>query len=541
MSTDTEERDENRHLLPVRMTPIHYHDRDFTPQENIALHMDMETYVSTCIQEADRFALNNNPHAATGALAQAVVYMDFLERAGKNPEPDPDEPSADETEPAHFSTREAAKARERATKELQAALERHDQNIHQARHVDWNSKDGMYPGNLCAIRAFSTTLNKDIEELRKHEGTNRFAAEGHAQAAHIHAVNIKRLRRHLTEHGFQRPRTIPRSTVKSINQAAAAAIRNYEATAVLVEKLKPLHLHPGIAGDPDVLEAAEDALNEMTSNRSPLMLKAPVDEEDLQEYLMAMDDWNRIYLKRLSDEYPKHIKSDEAGAIEVQLRLVGEAMQEREPVNAGYIIQATNTMLNRAYAELHTTPDKEIVEVCRKLAAMQHTPHEYRRTVEYLLDCNRPLVDHYTALMPPGTRPTMGTPQQTDAVIESALNAGLQPGPLRELCTLMEVDPDDYGIPEPPMPNWDMVEELLNAATALNIDIDGAMEVMEELGTSPNEPEAAEWLDANFQKGDSEDEYDDDDDDDQYGDDDDDPDREDDDEQRPGRHSYGWI
>ena len=87
----------------------------------------------------------------------------------------------------------------------------------------------------------------------------------------------------------------------------------------------------------------------------------------------------------------------------------------------------------------------------------------------------------------------MGNQEQTDAVITAAVDAGLDPGPLAQLCKLFQADPKEYGINPPSIP-WHHVEEIMESAREMDLTEEEAESLLRALDQDPDSPDATTWL-----------------------------------------------
>ena len=419
-------------LLPMGLNNVAFHRVEPTPQENIALHLGLYAYAEQSIREADHFAANGNFQGTAAALGQAYSLIDFVESRspGDRVEREDLDERPNEQEPWAFDLNDAMHAKFSAVDALHQATLRHQGLVEQAGAINWEAQQADYPATLTGISAFAATLRFHLDGVLQTCPTNFFATEGHAQAAHMAANNIKGLQQQMAAHAYQRPRNISRSTLKRMNQAATAALRDYNTNLLHLGVHTPVVFHQNLMHKQDEIRASMDQhIDFVLSPEAPFAMKLPTHDPDSEEYLILLHDSNRIYVKRMSDNYPPHTAREVAISQSQYLSEMADAIEETQPINAQRVREAGNIMVQLAFLNLHTRPTEEITDLIRKISEICEAPHTFDTVTAHALDHSDNIINHYLSTMPPGTRPAMGTPEQVAAVLQAAVAAGIQPGP----------------------------------------------------------------------------------------------------------------
>ena len=521
-------------LLPSPGHPLINNSMNPSLPEHIARRLATLPYVQQTIQVTEHLAQQGLHTTVAAALGQAFEYLDLIESTDGLEDldflvdDDPNDPDPD-NDPEPFSPERAYITHQQASERLAEAADRHADLIIKAHQQGYNSNI-VLPAAMTAVIAHSAALRFHMDQVLNTNRENipeniprKEAKEGHYTISHAAAATISDLMGHISEEQNHRPKTVPGNLLKRALQTSAATLAQYEEFANGPARyFTPVCFHDSLEHDHELRESAREGVHDLLQSNKPFMLILPPGGDLTPETcLIVMHTGHSFFAKRATDEYPS--ETDWETAYEhanCMLEAAAHAQQEHnDRPGAQALRDAGHVLKEMALTDTHCIPHDDIKSVLEDLAAACGTIHTYRHALNVIFDWPADLAAHHTQRAGV-TVPPMGTPDQTDAVIRAAIDAGLQPDPLRELCVLLQAEPREYGIPEQDL-KWLQAEPLLESAAEFLSGPTDARLLMLTIGHDPRSTEALQWLSDNFSDEDED-----------FGDDDDpddDPDDDDDD------------
>ena len=482
-------------------------------QESIARRLSAGTYVRRSLREVEHFARQGHHLALTATLSDANSFLYYLETSDDiHLEASdiiyPEEPyEGDEQE--EFTIDRSYAVLRQARAKLEEATRMHSNSIVEI--PDEETTDTAFPATTSAMLAYSAALTFHLEAMQNAQ-EDILAAEGHNLASQATAFTINYLHDFLARlQKHQRPQSVSRSLLRRATSAANAALQQFQDAGPDRTRFTPLETHPSLWNAPDLLEQARNtASGLLSSSQHDFMIDRPNDQSEIENHLIIMRRNNAVYVKRVTDEYPDDVPWHTAAQHADALMDFAETHDDYEDTQA--LMQAGQQLAMLAIMELHSVHPDTFQKVLAILAQVCDNPNTFHRAADIIFSHADPLKEHYDPLkdhyikQQPGLVPAPGTPEQTHAVLQAAIDAGLQPGPLRELCRFLQKDPQDYGISAKEV-TWPQVIGLLEETLDINPDRYALENLLTAIGYNPESQEAAQWLDMNAPE-DDEDDYD---------------------------------
>ena len=486
-------------------------------QESIARKLSAETYVQRSLQEAAHYAQQGHGLALTATLAETNNFTLHLEdRDDTHPEAADhiDLEAGNEQEEndgqEEFTTDRADTVLRSAQARLQQAARFHHDSITELPGEEIPGT--AFPATTSALLAYTAVLTFHLEAMRTAghaQDADIFAAEGHNLASQATAATIHHLLDFLTGLRNQIPQPVSKSFLKRVTSTANTALQQFQDAEPDRICFTPLETHPSLWNAPDLLEQARKAASELLSNNQEnFMIDDTTQRPGTENHLVLMRRNNAVYAKRVTDEYPDDVPWDTAAQhADALLTLAQHALEAHDNhENALALSQAGHHLGMLATMDFHSIHPRTFQEVLTLLSQVCDNPHTFHRAADIIFSHADPIKDHYISKQP-SIVPAPGTPEQTHAVLQSAIAAGLQPGPLRELCGFLQKDPQEYGIPTKEV-TWPQVASLLEETLDINADRCVLEALLNTVGYDPNSDEAALWLDINALDDDDDDEDD---------------------------------
>ena len=490
-------------------------------QESIARRMSAETYVQRSLQEAAHYAQQGHNLALTATLAETNNFISHLEISD-----DTHLEPADHIDLETIREQKESKAQEEfTTDQANTVLRSAQARLQQAARLHHNSITTLpdedtpgtaFPATTSALLAYTEVLMFHLEAMRTagdSKDADIFAAEGHNLASQATAATIQHLLDFLVGLQHQRPRSVSKSFLKRATNTAHAALQRFQDAEPDRTRFTPLETHPSLWNTPDLLEYARNAASKLLSSKQEnLMIDGTTQQPGVENYLILMRRNGAIYVKRVTDEYPDDVSPDIA--VQHAYALLDFAQHPVETRNdqedALALNQAGQHLGMLATMDFHSIHPHTFQNVLTLLGQVCDNPHTFHRAADIIFSHAYLIKDHYISKQP-SVVPAPGTPEQTHAILQSAIDAGLQPGPLRELCGFLQKDPQEYGIPTKEV-TWPQVVGLLEETLDINPDRYALETLLNTVGHDPDSDDAALWLDINAldDEDDDEDDYEDD-------------------------------
>lgn len=461
--------------------PVVTISRRITNEEAAAREHTAQKLVDAITREAHTLLETDGPISYMAALTQAIKYLKVLE------ERQPDELADDEEWlEAHFRSapadntetleRSLAENHEAATEGLAqtSSLSPEARNVQEAH------------ATAAALMGQATILKEHIQGIAAQDQLSH----GHCQAAIGVNMNITMLMEQLDQLHDQH--CYHCNLIDDATEQAQSAQALADAMRPAIRQNIKVALDPSLRENSQARESAQELASEILDDFLNHGIYMDGDPADPAQSIQAFYLMGTLHVRRLSDPYPKGTSRKTAHDLleHASQQVGGHAMDHAE--GFGSLLQdRMKQTADEISAGTHTATTGDYDQVMEALVSLTKDPFIQADTMLSL--CNHP--DIARAQM--DRRPelfTTATPEQAQAILQTAQDTGLHPQLTHLLRQLLE-NGSSYLIQPDPGLTEDEVTGLLNLAYPVCPETRTMTQVAQSLGTSPwDNPTVKTWL-----------------------------------------------
>lgn len=492
-------------MLPKGGHPIFTSANHPITQESIARRLATTVLMQHMVQETEYFANQENCLGVAATLAEAHNYLTTL--ISRDALPEEQEAEQQENRPDPFSIQQALIDSTQARKRLDDAVQRHQESIILFHTDHYHHPNVPTFATASSIIAQSAILNFHLQEMKtKGQQNNTFAAEGHNMACHLTATTLVYLRDLITNYPAGRPPGVSKSLMKRVLHHVDTALEQFAKAESDRKHFVPVILHDSVQNNQKLRAKVEQSVAAMIEYDHNFIIDYDVEEAlsntfNIEHCLVLTRHQNVIHVKRVTDEYPMDTPWTTAMEHAGKFRKFALDMDEAEyHACAEVMLEAALHLEYLATAQLHCVPEHTLGNLIKLLEKSCDDPHTHRRAANILFGHNPDLKDHYIQQQP-GTVKTMGSPDQIAPIMKAAVESGLTPSQLHILSAFLGADAQEHHLP-PRNTRWEDTAEFLEETLKLNLRREDVEDLLIILGYDLDSPQAANWLDDNFNQDD---------------------------------------
>lgn len=340
--------------------------------------------------------------------------------------------------------------------------------------------------------AYILALSGALEEHVRGMASKDDLRDGHRQAAlGIHA-NLERLARILDEDADQPGDTgLPARAARAMDSADGAL----HAEQQTVAGLTTTRFHSSFDENPETRrEAVELARDTINSMKSTGLVIDGGEEADPRETIQSFYHAGMLHVKRMSDEYPKGVPKAHAKNIanEIIMGVSAHAQDHAEGWGNTLIAFAEN-MAAEAQSGIHTSSAQSIDHMLETLLEITGHPGSLKAAVRIMLGQSQTARDH---LKRRKDLAQVASPEQAEAIMDTARNAGLAPGQLHYLQAFINGDTGRNMLPDGAQSIKDTIR-VLEAAKEVSASTYKLTVLADMMGTWDYEGEVMDWIAGN--------------------------------------------
>ena len=385
---------------------------------------------------------------------------------------------------------------------LEEAIDRHHPLLKEALRQDvrWGEETEI---GIRTAAAYILALSGALEEHTKGMAAKDDLQDGHRQAAlGIHA-NLESLAHFLDEDADQPGDTgLPARAARAMDSADAALHAEQQTLA----DLTTTRFHSSFDEDPETrreaVELARDTINSMQS--TGLVIDAG-EKADPRETIQSFYHAGILHVKRMSDEYPKGVPRAHAKAIANQIIMgVSAHAQDHAEEWGDTLIAFAENMAAEAQSGIHTSSAQSIDRMLETLLEITGHPGSLKAAIRIMLGQSQTARDH---LKRRKELVQVASPEQAEAIMDTARSAGLTPGQLHYLQAFINGDTGRNMLPDGAQSIKDTIR-VLEAAKEVSTSTYKLTVLADMMKTWDHEEEIMDWIVNNAVDEDDDDEDD---------------------------------
>ena len=302
------------------------------------------------------------------------------------------------------------------------------------------------------ILALSQALSEHVRMMSKGD----VLSDGHRQAALGIHETLYSVLHHLDETEAESQENGPAARAVRAMESADQALHDAART---VTDLTIVQFHPSFEDDPPGRQKAAEMAQSTVDSMKITGLAIHGDQDgDPRETIQSFYHAGALHIKRMTDEYPQGFSKDQARSIASNIMLgTMEHAQDHAEGWGDTIVEFADNMAAEARAGAHTCSAQDVDLMLEALLEITDHPNLVRTAAHIMLG------DAKTALRHLHRRRDLvqvASPDQAQAIMDAARNAGLTQGQLHYLQAFINGDTGRSTLPEGPYSRADTMRVL---------------------------------------------------------------------------------